>query len=463
MKQSKILLLLKLLMCALLINVHIFITSSALTYSSIILAQLKDPLSDIHINNEQASWIASVPNMVCPIGIITTGMVTDKFGRKKILQISYLPIILGWSLLVYAKSFHYILIARTVLGLSYGCGMLVCIYAAEICPTTYRPMFLALSNLISGLSMFIASALGKYFNWRIIAAIYGVISLCGSIALFAIPEPPLWLRSRGRNDEANRAEQWLGVESTSIKEDVEITTNPPVEPSKVWALSTYTAPNVWKPTVHIIILTLLQQYSGIHVLLSYSSDVLRGFGIKTDWITISMYLAFARIIGNLTYFFLSKVKRRILTIISGLGTFSALSAITVYMYAPENIKESVHDNWLIVALFIFVFFNMLAIMPIPWSIAGELYPMHVKGIINAAVQSVKYELLFVAIKIYPMMVSNVGIKTVWTFYTTVCLLAAFYGWIFMPETTGKTLNEITASFDPKKKTVKIEPFIDYIK
>ncbi|XP_050526675.1 probable metabolite transport protein CsbC isoform X2 [Daktulosphaira vitifoliae] len=244
MKQSKILLLLKLLMCALLINVHIFITSSALTYSSIILAQLKDPLSDIHINNEQASWIASVPNMVCPIGIITTGMVTDKFGRKKILQISYLPIILGWSLLVYAKSFHYILIARTVLGLSYGCGMLVCIYAAEICPTTYRPMFLALSNLISGLSMFIASAL---------------------------------------------------------------------------------------------------------------------------------------------------------------------------------------------------------------------------GIINAAVQSVKYELLFVAIKIYPMMVSNVGIKTVWTFYTTVCLLAAFYGWIFMPETTGKTLNEITASFDPKKKTVKIEPFIDYIK
>ncbi|XP_050526682.1 facilitated trehalose transporter Tret1-like [Daktulosphaira vitifoliae] len=456
MKQNNILLLLKLVLCTSIMSIHSFITSSAFIYSSIILAQLKDPSFDIHIDNVQASWIASIPNLVCPIGLILTGIVTDRFGRKRVLQISFVPMIIGWFMLYFAKNFYFILVARVVLGLSYGSGIVVSIYAAEICPTALRPMFLAVTIVYTGFSMLFATLLGIYFSWRILAAIYGVLGLFGALGLFIIPEPPIWLRSRGRKDEAIRAEQWLGLESMSVKEDVEIPIAPPIEQAKLLSWSTYTASNIWKPTVHVIFFIFLQQCSGIHVLMSYSVDVLHDCGVQKDGITVTMYLSIARLIGSLTYFLLSGVKRKTLTIISGLGMFVWMSVIVGYIYEFENTSDTSYNNWLIVAFFLYVYFSMLAMMPIPWSISGEIFPMHVKGIMNAFVQSVGYEILFGATKIYPTLVAIMGIKIVWTFFTSTCLIIVLYGWLLLPETKGKSLDEILIGFESKKIKDKIK-------
>ncbi|XP_050526689.1 facilitated trehalose transporter Tret1-like isoform X3 [Daktulosphaira vitifoliae] len=413
MKRPKIFFILKLVYATSLMSVQIFIGSSIFIYSSIILTQLKDSSSDIKLNDEQASWIASIPNLMCPIGLIVSGMLTSILGRKKVLQYSYIPMIIGWLLLYFAKDFYYILIARIVLGLAYGSGIVTFIYTAEVCPTAQRPLFLALISVFTGFSMFNISFLGMYYDWKIIAAIYGVLSVCGALGLFTIPEPPKWLRSRNRNDEAIQAEKWFGVDSIPVNDDSEEIDTQPVKSVKLLAWSTYTAPNVWKPTSHVILFLIIQQWSGIYVLLAYSVDVLRNCGVHKDGITVTMYLSFARITGSITFFLLSGVKRRTLTIISG-------------------------------------------VMPIPWSIIGELFPMHVKGIMNAAATSIGYVFIFCVTKLYPMFVSKLGIKIVWTFYSCACLMIVLYGWFLMPETKGKSLEEISTSFESKKKNSVIE-------
>lgn len=82
---------------------------------------------------------------------------------------------------------------------------------------------------------------------------------------------------------------------------------------------------------------------------------------------------------------------------------------------------------------------------------------------NAAVTSMGYVFIFSATKMYPMLVSKFGIKSIWAFYSCACLIVVLYSWLLMPETKGKSLEEITASFESKKKIAKIEPFIGYIK
>lgn len=65
-------------------------------------------------------FLASISVLVCPVGLIITGILTDKIGRKKAILIVYLPMIVSWLILAFANSYKAILIARIILGFPFG-------------------------------------------------------------------------------------------------------------------------------------------------------------------------------------------------------------------------------------------------------------------------------------------------------------------------------------------------------
>jgi len=76
------------------------------------------------------------------------------------------------------------------------------------------------------------------------------------------------------------------------------------------------------------------------------------------------------------------------------------------------------------------------------------------GVMSGIVQVCGYELMFIVIKIYPFLVSRFGIEAVWSVFAAFCVISAFYGAFIMPETKGKSLNEILTSFEPPRKSIK---------
>jgi len=70
------------------------------------------------------------------------------------------------------------------------------------------------------------------------------------------------------------------------------------------------------------------------------------------------------------------------------------------------------------------------------------------------VQVCGYELMFLVIKVYPAFVSRFGVECVWSVFTIFCFASAMFGAFIMPETKGKSLNEILATFDNRKKSIK---------
>ncbi|KAF0764434.1 facilitated trehalose transporter Tret1-like [Aphis craccivora] len=387
---------LKLSICICLMSTHQFVIGCTFLFSSIILAKLKEPTSTIKITHEEGSWIASLPVLICPIGLLVLGILSDKFGRRKALQVGYIPIIISWLVLSYSYSLKSIVIARFILGTAFGSGACVYLYVSEVAPTKYRPLYLSLVTMFVGLGMMFESVISIFIEWRTWALILFVLSTVNCLSMFLVPESYVWLRAHGRIREAEATEKMLGIEPAAA-------TAVPV-PAPVTALAVngdehmggadgtgksdsvaywrkFAGPTVWKPTLITMLFFICQQGSGFYVLLFYSVDVLHSCRVQWDGITVTAFLSIARLFGSLVYSMLHHVHRKTLVLVSGGGMGLSLTTIIVYMHMYDDVADPPYGALLIVAFISYMFFAMLAMLPMPWTICGEVFPMSVKGFV----------------------------------------------------------------------------------
>ncbi|XP_025191083.1 facilitated trehalose transporter Tret1-like [Melanaphis sacchari] len=461
---------LKLSLCTCLLSFHQFVVGSSFIFSSILLSKLKEPTSTIKITHEDGSWIASVPILICPIGLLVIGILLDKIGRRKALQVSYIPIMISWLVLAYANSLKTIMIGRIILGTTFGSGSCVFLYVGEVSPTEYRPLYMSLVTVFVGMGMMFECVMALYFHWKTVSLIMFVISAVNIAAMFLVPESPVWLRAHGRTREAEAAEAWLGMEqpaATAVPAPVTaLAVNgdehmcaadgaPAAGKSTAAAYWTrFTGPTVWKPTLITTLFFICQQGSGFYVLLFYSVDVLRDCRVQWDGVTVTAFLSLSRVIGSVVYSLLHHVQRKTMVVVSGGGMGLSLTVIIVYMHLYNDMASPPYGAVLIVAFTAYVFFALLAMLPMPWAICGEVFPMAVKGVMGGIVQSCGYELMFLIIKIYPAFVSKFGVKFVCSVFTIFSFTSALFGAFILPETKGKSLNEILSSFESRKKSMK---------
>lgn len=71
--------------------------------------------------------LASIPTLICPVGLLVVGILTDKIGRRKALQVAYVPIIVSWIIIAYADSVKTIIIGRVILGTTMGKLLFTCL------------------------------------------------------------------------------------------------------------------------------------------------------------------------------------------------------------------------------------------------------------------------------------------------------------------------------------------------
>ncbi|XP_003244834.1 facilitated trehalose transporter Tret1 [Acyrthosiphon pisum] len=453
-----------------------FIIGGVYGFSAVILPQLELPDAFVKVDADQASWIASLPLLLSPIGSLVFGYLSDRFGRKLSLQLTYVPLLISWSLLSNAESLKDIYIGRLLTGLATGTGGVIYVYIAETSPTNSRPFFLLIYTLFVGLGLMTSAILGALLHWRTVAAVYAVMCVIGFVAPFFVPSTPMWLRSRKREEEARLAEKWFGFQLDRI-DDLPTLPPPPCASAAMATLTradstvgaimetnvscwgTYTSPTVWKPMLASFAFFCCQQASGFYVLLFYSVDVMRDCRVSIDGMTAAVYLCAARLAGTIVSLMFQSARKRTLTTVSGLGMCVSLSTVVGYLYAFDGVSAPPATDLLIVPFMFYVFFAMFAVLPLPWSACGEMFPMAVKGTINGVMYSCGYELMFGAIKVYPMLVHMFGIRAVWTGCACTCFITSLFGAFVLPETTGKTLNEITDGFrsssdKARKKIVK---------
>jgi len=206
----------------------------------------------------------------------------------------------------------------------------------------------------------------------------------------------------------------------------------------------------WRPVTIVLMLFILQELSGIDAVTFYTVDIFHSAGVTMDSYYSTIILGVVQMVASLIAallvdgsgrrFFL--LTSEILMVVS-LGTFGAFFYI-------QSIDESFAMTYLqwcpLVSLLTYVVAYSIGVGPITYMILGEIMPQHVKGLASSILTAFKWFLGFTVTRFFLDLMDLVGKACGYWIFMGICLLGAIYIYFFVPETKGKTLEEIQEYF-----------------
>ncbi|XP_058126495.1 facilitated trehalose transporter Tret1-like [Anopheles ziemanni] len=457
------------ILLAVVANITIISSGMGIGFPSIAMIELTNSTTSVVLSESEATWFAAITSIMCPFGGLLSGYLLDKIGRKKALYSINILSIISWAIMSFASRtdpdilFIELMVARVIIGLAIGLSSTpASVYAAEVGHPNLRGRLTLLTAGFTGIGMLIVYSLGYMFkdDWRYVCTICGAFTIVSMLTVIPLPESPSWLVGKKRLPEAER---YLKV-IRGIKED-----NHPEIKAELKALEENIArfrsseskktskmvqlkkPEVYKPLTIMCTFFVFQQFSGIFVIIVYAASFSIEAGVAIDPFLSAVLVGFTRVVTTLLMAFISdKFGRRPPALFSGFGMACCMFGLAACAIFPVADTEL---NWIPTALLVtFIFTATLGFLTLPFSMNAEVYPTKVRGFASGLTIFFGYTMSFIILKVYPTMVSMLGSENVFLFFGVVSLIGILFVYFFLPETKGRTLQDIEEYFRGDKCT-----------
>ncbi|XP_075223825.1 facilitated trehalose transporter Tret1-like [Lycorma delicatula] len=379
------------------------------------------------------------------MGAFISGFLMDKIGRRRAVQLSFAPYLVGWLMIATADDVINICIGRAITGIAVGMGATCYVYVAEITRPDDRSLMLMFGPSFVSLGILIIYSLGYIVHWKISAMFSFACCVVGCLLLQFIPETPVWLSKKGQDKKANEAMIWFrGVNTES-----NISHDSHVKHSSDSFFEKFMKNHSWKPLLIMVIFFILQVGSGIYEVVYYAVDFIEKSGSSVKPHVVSISLALIRLItGIIGSWAIQQYDRRIMVIISasGMGFSMFLAGLYEFYFEELDIKERPYDTTPQIFLILNIAFSTLGVHQLPWSLTGELFPLCIRGVMNGIIPSFGYIAIFSMVKIYPLLLDSFNMFGCMWLFTGFSVLTVFFGKYILPETRGKSLQEIESMF-----------------
>jgi MFS transporter, SP family, arabinose:H+ symporter len=397
------------------------------------------------LSNLQTEVAASSLLLGCLLGAAAASMIGDRYGRRKSLIFSAVLFALSSLGAAAASTAALFSVARLLGGLAIGvASVLTPIYIAEISPSKNRGALVSINQLaivIGILSAYLVSWLLSRTgedSWRWMLAVAVAPSLAFLAGLLAIPESPRWLISRGRRSEGERILARI-FGAKAAKEQVQAVERAVANEEGSWR--EVFSKGMRKRLAVGMLLALFSQITGINTVLYYGSIIISEHfpGQST-----SMALVANVIIGivNLIFTIVAMVfldrwgRRGILMTASG-GMAIALTLLVI-MLNLHNIPPA----FMLGGLLLYVAFFALGMGPGPWLIISEIFPTKVRGRAASVATSTLWSGTLVVTFTFLTLVKVLNLWGTFAIYGMLSFLCFVYVWKMVPETKGRTLEQI---------------------
>lgn len=215
--------------------------------------------------------------------------------------------------------------------------------------------------------------------------------------------------------------------------------------SFVDSLKEFSKPQLYKPFAIMVSFFAIQQFSGIFVIFVYAAKFSVEAGVVIDEFLSTVIIGATRCFGTILVAFVAdKFGRKTLTIVSGCGMFISVFGIAICtMFTVKDTSAS----WIPTALlFSFILFGTAGILTLPFAIIAEIYPQKSRGIASGFTIGIAFTMSFLMLKTFLASFEVFGSTAVFGFYSLISLIGIAFGYFILPETKGKSLQEIENYF-----------------
>lgn len=334
---------------------------------------------------------------------------------------------------------------------------------AEYSAPRHRGAFLATIAFSFATGMLIAHIFGTILFWRQAALACGSFYVLSLILISLSPETPPYLASVGKFEECRKTFRWLRGSDDESEKELEVMLNsqkkktivsPEVSKIKYY-MNIVMSPGFYKPTVIMMFMFVLFQISGMTVVPSYTVPMMNEVsGGHIESYTSMLMVDIVRFAtAVLSCVVVNKFNRRTVlffgiyvSVVSLLLT-SILLYVRDFGYLPEKYK------WIpVIPTLVYIFGKTIGILPIPWAIAGEIFPLAYRSLGSGISGMFLSLMFFVVVKTAPTSFRQIGVKGTFCLYGLCIALCGAFLYYLLPETKGKTLYEIECHFKGVKDT-----------
>jgi sugar porter (SP) family MFS transporter len=384
----------------------------------------------------------------CIFGSMFSGMLTDKFGRKKILLIVALIFALSSAATGMAKQFGFFIAARFVGGLAVGAASVLSpMYIAEVSPSKNRGTLVAIYQLTIVGGILVSYCINYFLhdtgvnNWRWMFATGVIPSAIFFLLLFFIPESPRWLYKFGKKQEAYDVLVKAGGKANADYEIVQIEESLRIVNKNVTFLHLL-KPDVRKAVWVGFLIAVFVQISGINTVVDYAPKILikAGFEIKSALLQTSFIGLVNCVFTFIAIWLIDKVGRKPLYIVGSAGM--TLTTILVALSFHFNLD----GIFVLVCIMLYIAFFAACIGPVFWTLVSELFPNKVRGTAISFTSLVQWVFNWLVVSYFPWVLHHTGGAFTFGILAVFSALQIIITLVWVPETKGKTLEQIEKDF-----------------
>ncbi|TDQ18653.1 sugar porter (SP) family MFS transporter [Algoriphagus boseongensis] len=380
------------------------------------------------------------------IGALFGGIPADRFGRKKSLLwigLFYFISALGSGIAWDVTSFTFF---RFLGGLGVGASSVVApMYISEIAPAKNRGLLVALYqfNIVFGIvvayvSNYLIGTAELPEDWRWMLGVEAVPALIYSVMIFSIPESPRWLIAKFNNQILAR-EILTKTDPVGVDEAIQLAIEEEKSMKKKTGFGVLFSPRFFSSTFLAVLIAFFNQVSGINAIIYFAPRIFEMAGISTENALIST-IGIGLVNLAATFFGLYLIDRLGRKKLMYIGSFGYIISLSLMAY--NFLGPGIPAFWLPIFVFGFIASHAVGQGSVIWVFISEMFPNELRASGQSLGSFTHWILAAVIANVFPFFANTFGPGYIFAFFCLMMILQLIWVRFKMPETKGRTLEEI---------------------